>query len=76
MKEKTAAPVWTAENLSKAEELAGKDADDYGFSFFAKQNSQLIRERAKHLPQDEYDTFLSGFKTNNDFIIKHHGGIQ
>lgn len=50
--------------------------DNYGFSFFAKQNSQLIQERAKHLPQDEYDTFLSGFKTNNDFIESLLSAVQ
>ena len=50
--------------------------DDYGFSFFAKQNSQLIQERAKQLSRNEYDTFLSGFKTNSKFIDALLGAVQ
>ena len=42
--------------------------DSYGFSFFSKQNSQNILERAKLLDSDSYRAFLQGYNTNNDFI--------
>ena len=42
--------------------------DNYGFTFFSKQNSQVILEKAKSLAPDDYDSFLSGYRINGDFI--------
>ena len=50
--------------------------DNYGFTFFAKQNSQLIQEKAKRLSPNEYDSFLNGFKTNSNFIESLLSAVQ
>ena len=42
--------------------------DNYGFTFFSKQNSQKILERAKQQAPDSFNSFLSGYNTNSDFI--------
>ena len=42
--------------------------ENFGFTFFSKQNSQIILERAKQLTQDEYDAFLNGYNSNRNFI--------
>ncbi len=44
--------------------------DKYGFTFFSKQNSQKIVAKAKQQAPKAFDSFLSGYNTNNNFIKK------
>ena len=50
--------------------------DKYGFTFFSKQNSRVIYEYAKKLAPQEYDSFLNGYNTNNDFITELSKVVQ
>ena len=50
--------------------------DDYGFSFFAKQDSRIILEKVKRLPSHAYDSFLNGFNTYSDFIQELRNKVQ
>ena len=42
--------------------------ENFGFTFFSKQNSQIILQKAKQLAPHEYDAFLNGYNINNNFI--------
>ena len=42
--------------------------DNYGFTFFGKQNCNAIMDCAKKLSPKGYDSFLNGYNTNRDFI--------
>ena len=50
--------------------------DEYGFTFFSRQNSQFILERAKHMSPETYSAFLSGYNSNNDFIEALTNAVQ
>lgn len=50
--------------------------DVYGFTFFGKQNSKLIQERAKQLGTDDYSAFISGFSSNDKFISALTTAVQ
>ena len=50
--------------------------DVYGFTFFSKQNSRFIVERAKQLSPDAYDAFLNGYSINSNFIDSLSNAVQ
>lgn len=50
--------------------------DNYGFTFFSKQNSRVIWEKAKQMAPELYDAFLNGYNTNSDFIEALTNAVQ